>query len=79
MLNELKDARGIRIMTVLRMLGIAHTKDTPVGDSMLRGVSGGERKRVTIGEMIVGGRNVFMLDEISTGLDSATLYNIVNT
>ncbi len=43
-------------MRVLRSLGIMHTMDTPVGDSMLRGVSGGERKRVTLGEMLVGGR-----------------------
>ena len=43
------------------------------------GVSGGERKRVTLAEMLVGGRGALFLDEISTGLDSATLYNIVNT
>ncbi len=42
-----------------------------------RGVSGGERKRVTLAEMYVGGRGAMFLDEISTGLDSATLYNIV--
>lgn len=42
-------------------------------------MSGGERKRVTLAEMLVGGRGALFLDEISTGLDSATLYNIVNT
>ena len=40
---------------MLHALGIAHTKDTPVGDSMLRGVSGGERKQVTLAEMWVQG------------------------
>ncbi|GAX75668.1 hypothetical protein CEUSTIGMA_g3111.t1 [Chlamydomonas eustigma] len=75
---EMKNVRGLRTMRILRALGILHTMDTPVGDSMLRGVSGGERKRVTLAEMLVGGRRALFLDEISTGLDSATLYNIVN-
>lgn len=34
---------------------------------MIRGVSGGERKRVTTGEMIVGPSKVLFMDEISTG------------
>lgn len=41
-------------------------------------MSGGERKRVTIAEMIVGGRRALFLDEISTGLDSATLFSIIS-
>ena len=44
----------------------------------LRGVSGGERKRVTTTEMLVGPRRIMFLDEISTGLDSATLYSIIS-
>eukprot|EP00798_Chlamydomonas_sp_ICE-L_P013540 gene13540-19410_t len=70
---------GSRVVTIMRAFGILHTKDTPVGDSMLRGVSGGERKRVTIAEMLVGPRQVLLLDEISTGLDSATLYAIISS
>ena len=44
----------------------------------IRGVSGGERKRVTIAEMLLGGRTALFLDEISTGLDSATLHKMVH-
>ncbi|KAF1792156.1 P-loop containing nucleoside triphosphate hydrolase [Phytophthora cactorum] len=46
---------------------------------MLRGVSGGERKRVTTGEMAFGNQPVLMMDEISTGLDSAATFDIVST
>ncbi|MEW5298072.1 MAG: hypothetical protein WDW36_001233 [Sanguina aurantia] len=66
---------GVRTLTIMRAFGISHTKNTPVGDSTLRG--GGERKRVTTAEMLVGPRKILMMDEISTGLDSATLYNII--
>lgn len=34
------------------MLNISHTKQTLVGDEFVRGVSGGERKRVSIAEMV---------------------------
>ena len=37
---------------LLRMLGISHTKNTKVGSAVVRGVSGGERKRVSIAEMV---------------------------
>jgi len=42
--------------------------DTVVGDGMLRGISGGQKKRVTTSEMIVGPKKTLFLDEISTGL-----------
>ncbi|KAL5750507.1 hypothetical protein ACOSP7_025110 [Xanthoceras sorbifolium] len=63
---------------VLKVLGIDVCSDTIVGNDMLRGVSGGQRKRVTTGEMIVGPRKTLFMDEISTGLDSSTTYQIVN-
>jgi len=61
---------------MVKKLGLDNCKDTVVGNAMLRGVSGGERKRVTTGEMIVGGKRLQLLDEISTGLDSAATYDI---
>ena len=46
---------------------------------MIRGISGGQRKRVTTGEMIVGPSKVLLMDEISTGLDSSTTFQIVKS
>lgn len=40
---------------LLRMLNIQHTRDTLVGDEFVRGISGGERKRVSIAEMMATG------------------------
>ncbi|OAY53076.1 ABC transporter G family member 36 isoform X3 [Manihot esculenta] len=61
----------------LRLLGLDICKDTVVGDEMTRGISGGQKKRVTTGEMIVGPTKTLFMDEISTGLDSSTTYQIV--
>ncbi|KAG1708964.1 hypothetical protein DVH05_022596 [Phytophthora capsici] len=65
--------------TLIRQLGLENCQDTVVGDAMLRGVSGGERKRVTTGEMLFGNNLVLFMDEISTGLDSATTFDIIST
>ncbi|KAK7268088.1 hypothetical protein RIF29_20774 [Crotalaria pallida] len=64
---------------VLRILGLEICADTFVGNAILRGISGGQRKRVTTGEMIVGPAKVLFMDEISTGLDSSTTFQIVNS
>ncbi|WJX13989.1 hypothetical protein P8452_04313 [Trifolium repens] len=62
---------------VLKILGLEMCADTLVGDEMRRGISGGEKKRLTTGEMLVGPAKVFLMDEISTGLDSSTTFQIV--
>uniref|UniRef100_A0A3N7EU48 ABC transporter domain-containing protein n=1 Tax=Populus trichocarpa TaxID=3694 RepID=A0A3N7EU48_POPTR len=61
----------------LKILGLDICKDTVVGDEMIRGISGGQKKRVTTGEMMVGPTKTLFMDEISTGLDSSTTYQIV--
>ncbi|XP_059640915.1 ABC transporter G family member 29-like [Cornus florida] len=61
----------------LKILGLDICRDTIVGDEMQRGISGGQKKRVTTGEMIVGPTKTLFMDEISTGLDSSTTYQIV--
>ncbi|CAK4186532.1 unnamed protein product [Aphanomyces euteiches] len=62
---------------VVEQLGLSNCKDTIVGNAMLRGVSGGERKRVTLGEMEFGMKQVSLMDEISTGLDAAATFDII--
>ncbi|KAK4279545.1 hypothetical protein QN277_011312 [Acacia crassicarpa] len=63
---------------ILKSLGLETCADILVGDEMRRGISGGERKRLTTGEMLVGPAKVFFMDEISTGLDSSTTFQIVS-
>ncbi|XP_071709171.1 pleiotropic drug resistance protein 1-like isoform X8 [Rutidosis leptorrhynchoides] len=64
---------------VIKILGLEVCADTIVGDEMFRGISGGQKKRVTTGEMMVGPARALFMDEISTGLDSSTTFQIVNS
>ncbi|KAK8994791.1 hypothetical protein V6N11_045862 [Hibiscus sabdariffa] len=69
--------KGYHCCLLLKLLGLDICKDTIVGDEMHRGVSGGQKKRVTTGEMIVGPTKTLFMDKILTGLDSSTAYQIV--
>ena len=57
---------------LLRMFNIEHTKNTIVGNPFVRGISGGERKRVSIAEMMVTGAAVCSHDNSTRGLDAST-------
>jgi len=61
----------------LKVLGIDICADTMIGDDMIRGISGGQKKRVTTGEMLTGPARALFMDEISTGLDSSSTFQIV--
>ncbi|KAK7351408.1 hypothetical protein VNO77_10843 [Canavalia gladiata] len=64
---------------IMKILGLDVCADTMVGDGMIRGISGGQKKRVTTGEMLVGPARALFMDEISTGLDSSTTFQMVNS
>ena len=57
---------------LLKSMGIDHTHDTKVGDEFVRGVSGGERKRVSIIETLASRGSVTCWDNSTRGLDAST-------
>lgn len=66
-----------RVERIIRDLGLTRCADSFVGDNLRRGVSGGERKRVSIGVELVTSPRVLFLDEPTSGLDSATTLDVV--
>ncbi|QYT05181.1 PDR-type ABC transporter [Trichoderma simmonsii] len=62
---------------VMAAFGLSHTYNTKVGDDFIRGVSGGERKRVSIAEMVLAGSPFSAWDNSTRGLDSATAFKFV--
>ncbi|USP73527.1 abc multidrug transporter [Curvularia clavata] len=63
---------------VMAVLGLSHTYNTKVGDDFVRGVSGGERKRVSVAEMMLAGSPFAAWDNSTRGLDSATALKFVD-
>ncbi|KAM0421142.1 hypothetical protein ACHAPT_011034 [Fusarium lateritium] len=64
---------------MMAIFGISHTVDTRVGDDFVRGVSGGERKRVSIAEAALTGAKLQCWDNTTRGLDSGNAINFCKT
>jgi ATP-binding cassette, subfamily G (WHITE), member 2, PDR len=64
---------------VLATFGLRHTIDTNVGSDLVKGVSGGERKRVSIAEAILSGSPLQCWDNSTRGLDSANALEFCRT
>ena len=69
-----KDAR---VESVIAQLGLVDACDTVIGSQMVRGVSGGERKRVSIGIELLHDPALVFLDEPTSGLDSFQAQNVM--
>jgi ABC-type multidrug transport system ATPase subunit len=77
-LNRNEFANHLRDV-VMAMFGISHTMNTRVGNEYIRGVSGGERKRVTISEAALSGAPLQCWDNSTRGLDSANAIEFCRT
>jgi ATP-binding cassette, subfamily G (WHITE), member 2, PDR len=64
---------------MMAIFGISHTVNTRVGDDFVRGVSGGERKRVSIAEAALTGAKLQCWDNSTRGLDSINAVNFCKT
>ncbi|GMJ10204.1 ATP-binding cassette G9 [Hibiscus trionum] len=74
-----KQDKMMHAEAVIEQLGLVKCKDCIIGDPFLRGVSGGERKRVSIGQEMLINPSLLFLDEPTSGLDSTTAQRIVST
>lgn len=67
------------ITMLLKMFNIEHTRNTIVGGAFVRGVSGGERKRVSIAEMLITNACVLSWDNSTRGLDASTALDFIKS
>ena len=61
----------------MKVFRLSHMKNTKEGNDYIRGVSGGERKRVSLAEMTLAGSSIAMWDNSTRGLDSSTALEFV--
>ncbi|KAK9052195.1 hypothetical protein SSX86_028823 [Deinandra increscens subsp. villosa] len=66
-----------RVVELIDQLGLTSAAHTYIGDEGRRGVSGGERRRVSIGVDIIHKPSLLFLDEPTSGLDSTSAYSVV--
>ncbi|KAE9613482.1 hypothetical protein Lal_00016346 [Lupinus albus] len=69
--------REMRVESLMQELGLFHAADNFVGDKENRGISGGERKRVSIGVDMIHNPPILLLDEPTSGLDSTSALHVI--
>lgn len=67
------------ISMLLKMFNIEHTRNTVVGNHFVRGISGGERKRVSIAEMMITNACILSWDNSTRGLDASTALDFIKS
>lgn len=68
-----------RVQGICRDLGLAHVASNRIGTPLQRGISGGQKRRVTIGNGLVSLSPILFLDEPTSGLDSATAHEVMKS
>ena len=68
-----------RVNDIITELRLQKCSSTKIGGALIKGVSGGERKRAAIGVELITDPMLLFLDEPTTGLDSYIAINVVET
>merc|ERR1711988_1957098 len=75
-MGDQDEAMGFADM-LMHDLGLDSVLDTPIGSETLRGVSGGQRRRVTLARGMVSGASILFCDEPTSGLSSTDAENCI--
>ena len=74
-----KEERRKVVEEVILELGLKECADTRIGNNVHRGCSGGEKRRTSLAVQMLSNPSVLFLDEVTTGLDAATAFQLVTT
>ena len=78
-LTSTKSARDEIVEALMEQVDLTKSADTIVGDAKIRGISGGERKRLSIAVEMIDSPSLVILDEPTSGLDSTASAKLVQT
>ncbi|XP_020696191.2 ABC transporter G family member 23 [Dendrobium catenatum] len=70
--------REERVRSLMEELGLHHIANSYVGDEEIRGISGGEKKRLSIGVDVIHNPPILLLDEPTSGLDSSSALQVID-
>ncbi|KAK3846546.1 MAG: ABC-2 type transporter-domain-containing protein [Linnemannia gamsii] len=74
-----KDFRDMFLDVLTKMYGLTRQKETLVGNAFIRGLSGGERKRLSIAEQMATRSSINMWDGSTRGLDASSALDYVKS
>tara|TARA_R110002060_G_scaffold12804_6_gene18232 strand:+ start:175 stop:438 length:264 start_codon:yes stop_codon:yes gene_type:complete len=66
-----------RIDALLDSFGLRHQQHTLIGTPIRKGISGGQKRRLSVAAQLITAPKVMFLDEPTSGLDSAASYEVI--
>ncbi|KAE9196447.1 hypothetical protein PF002_g23046 [Phytophthora fragariae] len=66
-----------RVQSIIDEMGLRVCENTMVGDVFHKGISGGQKRRLSIGIEMLSDPSIILLDEPTSGLDSASTFNVI--
>ncbi|KAG9241223.1 P-loop containing nucleoside triphosphate hydrolase protein [Calycina marina] len=73
-----KSNRKKRIDELLDSFGLQEQQHTIIGTPIRKGISGGQKRRVSVASQLITGPKLLFLDEITSGLDSAASWEVIS-
>ena len=67
-----------QVNLLMTRMGLAHVRDSLIGDENIRGISGGQRKRVNIAIELITEPSLLFLDEPTSGLDAKSTLEVMH-
>jgi ABC-type multidrug transport system ATPase subunit len=67
-----------RVQGILREFGLQAQSNTIIGTPFKKGLSGGQKRRVSVASQLITGPSILFLDEPTSGLDSTASYEIMS-
>jgi ABC-type multidrug transport system ATPase subunit len=73
-----KAQRIARIQTLVAAFGLQHQAGTLIGTPIRKGLSGGQKRRVSVASQLITSPKILFLDEPTSGLDSAASFEVIS-
>lgn len=74
-----KEERKRVVEEIILELGLKDCANTRIGNNMRKGCSGGEKRRTSLAVQMLANPSVLFLDEVTTGLDASTAFQLIST
>jgi len=70
--------KSTRIDNLLAAFGLQGQANTIIGTPIRKGLSGGQKRRVSVASQLITSPKILFLDEPTSGLDSAASFEVIN-